>query len=173
MLHVDARDFARLARAFGQMPAELRHKVYRRVMSRMADQTRTAFVRRNAERIDVPPNTVRERTRARQDGDGVAVHVASNWIPLARLGARETRSGVSVRMRGSYAQAFIARSRSGDNQVMRRQGASRLPVSALFGPNPANDVVTDEGVYAELLVEVINRNIMPRLIHEMGRVLPR
>lgn len=174
MLTFDASDYARIAAAFGRLPVELRVAVYRRVMGRMTDMVRTRFVRLNAERIDVPPAIVRERTTAKQTGDGIDVGVRSDWIPLIRFGARETRRGVSVRARGSYAQAFIARSKvAGSPQVMRRDGSSRLPVSVLFGPNPANDVVTDEAVYLGMLVDVVNANLMPRLVHEMYRVLPR
>lgn len=173
LIRYDAGDFWRLSREFAQLPSEIRAIVTTRAMRRVADMGRTQIVRRIAERIDVGANVVRARTHAQELGGQAIVSVRSKWIPLSELGARQTRAGVSVRLRGSYRSAFMARMGSGHAGVFRRDGKARLPISELFGPNPANDVATSPDIYQQLIDRVAETHVLPRLLHELGQALPR
>lgn len=133
----------------------------------------TRVVKRLAERVDVPQKMVRERTTAYQAGGEARVHVRSDWIPLYDIGARQTASGVMVKTRGSYRHAFIAGMKSGHVGVFRRTTSRRLPIREQFGPNPANDIVSSPDVYEQLLVDVATTHVMPRMPHELGRILPK
>lgn len=171
-IRYDAADFSRLSVAIGRLPAEIRSKVMARAMARVGDMGRTRIVRRIAERIDLPVGIVRSKTQAYVSSESAIVRVASDWISLYRIGARQTRTGVTVRGRGSYRSAFIA-TMNGGTAVFKREGASRFPVEALYGPNPANDVRTSPEVYQRLLVEIAERTVLPRILHELSRILPK
>jgi hypothetical protein len=174
VFHADATDFDRLGKAFARLPSEIKHKAAGRALRRISSMGMTQVVKRAAERIDIPQKHVRDKTRSSIGGEAITVTVRSDWIALSKLGARETRAGVTVRARGSYAQAFIARSKiSSDMAVMRRAGQSRLPVNQLFGPNPANDINTDPGVYLDVMAGIASTHLLPRMLHELGRLLPR
>ena len=176
-VNFDASDFAQLGRAIHRLPGEIKAKAMARAMRRMRDMARTRIVRRSAERVDIPPSRVRDVTTAHFNagGNSIDVVMASGWIPLYKLGARQTRIGVSVRMRGSYAHAFIAKMKSGHAGVMRREGAGapRLPIRELFGPNPAHDVTNNPEVFLEVMAELIEERLAPRVLHEIDRLLPR
>lgn len=173
LIRYDAADFWRLSREFARLPHEIKAIVTTRAMRRVADMGRTQVVRRLVERIDVPAGVVRSRTHAQEIGGQAIVSIRSKWIALHELGARQTRTGVTVRLRGSYRSAFIARMGSGHAGVFRRDGKARLPISELFGPNPANDVATSPDVYQQLIDQVAETHVLPRLLHEMGQALPR
>lgn len=171
-IRYDSSDFFELSAAFARLPDDIKHKVAARAMARVGDMGRTQVVKRIAERVKLPTGVVREATQAYVSGDAAMIRVRSRWISLYRLGARQTGSGVSVRARGSYKSAFIA-TMNGGTAVFKREGASRFPVEALYGPNPANDVRTSPDVYEKLLVDIAERHVMPRMLHELGRVLPK
>lgn len=171
-IRYDASDFWQLSDAFARLPAEIRTKVAARAMARVGDMGRTAVGRRIAERVKLPVGIVRERMSTYVSSGDAVIRVKSNWISLYRLGARQTRTGVTVRARGSYRSAFIA-TMNGGTAVFKREGASRFPVEALYGPNPANDIRTSPQVYQDLLIDIAERMVLPRMLHELGRILPK
>ncbi len=61
---------------------------------------------------------------------------------------------------------------SGHVGVMKRVGTARLPIRELFGPNPAHDITNNDAVYLAVLAEVIETALAPRVLHELGRILP-
>jgi len=171
-IRYDAQDFFRLSRAFERLPAEIKAKVTARAMARIGDMGRTRVVRRIAERINLPQGIVRDKTKAYVSSDAAVLRVASNWISLYRIGARQTRSGVTVRARGSYKSAFIA-TMNGGTTVFKREGSRRFPVEVLYGPNPANDVVNNPDVYQNVMIDLAENFVFPRMLHELGRILPK
>lgn len=171
-IRYDASDFWRLSRAFERLPDDIKHKVATRAMGRVGDMGRTRVVRRIAERIKIAQAFVRGATSAWTGADGATIRVSSKWISLYRLGARQTRSGVTVRGRGSYRSAFIA-TMNGGTAVFKREGASRFPVKALYGPNPANDVRSSPDEYQKLVEDIARQYVLPRMLHELGRILPK
>lgn len=171
----DAGEIELLGRAFQRLPGEIKAKAFARAMSRMRDMARTRIVRRSAERTDLTQAMVRERTTAYFNAGGSTIEVIerSGWISLYKLGARETRTGVSVRMRGSYRHAFIAGMQSGHKGVMIREGRARLPIKELYGPNPAHDITNNPEEFTKTLAELIEETLLPRVLHEIERLLPR
>jgi hypothetical protein len=126
--------------------------------------------------INVPQKAVRDRMKVSAGTDGSTTIVfRSKWIPLYELGARQTRTGVTVKLRGSYAHAFIARMNSGHAGVFRREnaGSPRLPISEQFGPNPANAVNRKADEYQAILAQMAEENMLPRLLHELDYRLSR
>lgn len=174
MIYADASDFVHLSRAINRLPGDIKAKAFARAMRRVEQTVKTRLVRRNAEHTRMPQKLVRERTTARFNAGGHTIEavVKSNWIGLYKLGARQTRAGVSVRGRGSYAHAFLAEMGSGHRGVMMRVGKSRLPIRELFGANPAHAITNNPDVYLKVLAEVIDDVLMGRVLHELGRLLP-
>lgn len=172
--HVDASDFTHLSRAIARLPEEIKVKAASRAMRRVTEMARRRIVKRSAERLDIPQATVRALTTAQMNAGGRTAEIVmrSGWIPLYKLGATQTSKGVRVRLRGSYRSAFIAKMKSGHVGVFRRQGSERLPISELFGPNPAHDVTNNDQVYLQVLADVIESHLLPRYLHEVDRLLP-
>lgn len=174
-LHADASDFERLARCIARLPAEIRDKAASRALRRVTDMARTRIVKRSAQHVRLPVSVIRGLTASRMNfgRDATEVVMRSNWIALAKLGARQTATGVTVRSRGSYKHAFIATVGSGHEGVFEREGKARLPINELFGPNPAHAAIKSPNVYVEVLADVMEHNLMPRYLHEVENLLPR
>ncbi|MDO6965811.1 hypothetical protein [Rhizobium alvei] len=174
-IRFDASEFEQLGRAFRNLPGEIKAKAMARAMSRMRDMARTRIIRLGSDRIDIPQKHIRERATAYFNSGSSTIEVVerSGWIALYELGASQTRRGVSVKLRGSYRHAFIAAMGSGHKGVMRRVGSEQLPIRELFGPNPAHDITNNPDDYLDVMEEIIEQNILPRVIHEIDRLLPR
>jgi hypothetical protein len=171
----DASEIDQLGRAFLRMPGEIKAKAMASAMRRMRDMVRTQVARLDAKRVKVPVGKVRERTTAYFNAGGNTIEVVerSGWIRLYELGVTQTSRGVRVRVRGSYRHAFMAGMKSGHTGVMRRVGGERLPIRELFGPNPAHDITNNPDDYMQLMAQIIEDNLLPRVIHEIDRLLPR
>jgi hypothetical protein len=174
-LTFDTSELQALGRAISRLPGDIKAKAMARAMSRMRDMARTRVVKRTAERVKLPPKRVRDITTARFNAGSNTIEIIekSGWISLYKLGATQTKSGVRVRLRGSYKSAFIAKMGSGHSGVMKRVGAARLPIRELYGPNPAHDVTNNPDVYLKVLAEIIEDHLAPRVLHEIDRLLPR
>lgn len=175
MIEIDSSDFVHLSRAIYKLPGDIKAKAFARAMTRVGEMARTHIVKRSAEHTQMPAALIRARTTARFNAGGNTSEVVmrSNWIGLAKLGAKQTSAGVSVRGRGSYPHAFLAGMESGHRGVMMRVGKSRLPIRELFGANPAHAVTNNPDVYLAVLAEVIDDVLMGRVLHELGRLLPK
>lgn len=171
---VDASEYLALSRAIRKLPDEIKAKAFARAGKRVTEMARTRYLKRAAPRLSLPQKLIRERTTARFNAGGNTsdVIVRSGWIPLSKLGATQTKSGVRVKLRGSYKHAFLATMNSGHRGVMMRTGAGRFPIRELFGPNPAHDITNNDAVYLDLLAEVIDEAMAPRVLHEISRLLP-
>jgi hypothetical protein len=133
------------------------------------------LIKRQAPRIKLPAGVIRKLTTTHFNAGGNTqeIIVRSGWQPLYKLGATQTAKGVNVRLRGSYRHAFLATMSSGHRGVFLRQGMARTPIRELFGPNPAHDITNHEEVYLPLVAEVVQDVLLPRFIHELGRILPK
>lgn len=171
----DASEIEHLSRAIANLPGQIKTKAMASAMRRMRDMARTRVVRRSAERTDLPVRKVQALTKAFFNAGGNTIEVIerSGWIPLADLGATQTANGVRVRGRGSYRSAFLAQMKSGHRGVMKRVGKARLPIRELFGPNPAHDVTNNPDEFVQVLAELIEDSLAPRVLHELDRLLPR
>lgn len=175
-LRADATDFARLGRNLHNLPADLKRNALWAAGKRVGQMARTRIVRDLADMIKVPQKAVRSRMAVSVDAEGsTVITIRSRQIPLYELGARQTGAGVTVRLRGSYAHAFIATMKSGHAGVFRREGAGspRTPIHEQFGPNPANAVNRKADQYQAILAQMIEENMLPRLLHELDYRLSR
>lgn len=170
-VRIDSSDFRHLAAAIAGLPQDIKVKAISRALRRVGEMTRTRVVKRTAERIDIAQKHVRERILLfNAGGDTVELIARSGWIPLYKLGARQGKSGASVANRGTYPGSFIATMKSGHAGVFKRVGDERLPIRELFGPNPASDIFNHEDVYAEVLHDVAEQYLVPRVLHEVERL---
>jgi hypothetical protein len=178
----DASEIDQLGRAFKNLPGQIKTKAMARAMRRMRDAVRTQVVRLNANRVDIPVGKVRERTTAHFNAGGNTIEVIekSGWIALYELGARQTRVGVTVKLRGSYRHAFIAGFKSGHVGVLRRRPGTHMrskptkeQLIELFGPNPAHDITKNPDDYLRLVLDLLDTQLMPRVMHEILNLLPR
>jgi hypothetical protein len=177
----DASDFEVIGRAFMRLPGDIKAKAFARAMRRMRDMARTDVVNRGAERTDLTRKMVRQRTTAYFNAGGATIEIVeqSGWIGLYKLGATQTGKGVRVRNRGSYPGAFIAKMKSGHSGVFDNTGGKNSKsgrnnqIRELFGPNPAHDVTNNPDEYLKVLAEILEDRLLPRVIHELDRLLPR
>ncbi|WP_082529970.1 hypothetical protein [Rhizobium sp. Root1203] len=171
----EASEILNLSRAIKALPEAIKTKAMASAMRRMREMARSRIVKRNAEHTRLPPGVVRKLTTSRFNAGGNTqeVIVKSGWIPLQKLGATQTSRGVRVRGRGSYAHAFLSEMDSGHRAVAMRVGDKRLPIRELFGPNPAHAITNNPEVYLDVLAEIIEQNLAPRVLHEIERLLPR
>lgn len=177
-LHVDASDFDYLSRAISRLPEEIRAKAMSRAVRRVVDTARNRIVQKSFKRTDAYKHVVAERTKAFTSDGGNAAEIVmkSEWLSLYKLGAKQIKSGVAVRLRGSYRHAFIAQMKSGHRGVMLREGppsTDSLPIRELFGPNPAHDINRHPDVFLEVLTAVIEQEMLPRYLHDLGQLLPK
>lgn len=174
-LIADASDYLAKSRTFRRLPTRIRRTAFNRSHRRITSMMRTAYIKRAAPRLKIAQKHIRSRTKARFDvgGQTSVISVKSGWIPLHKLGASQNSKGVTVRLRGSYRHAFIAAMASGHTGVFLRDGAPRLPISELFGPNPAHDIINNDDVYLDLLEQIMDDHLAPRVLHEVSNLLSR
>ncbi|WP_299864430.1 hypothetical protein [uncultured Hoeflea sp.] len=174
-LRLDASDFRALGTAMYNLPTELKAKAFRSAVNHTGKKARTQVARLAAKYSGLPYRFTRGATQMRLSGDDVEIKLRSKWISLAQLSARQTRKGVSVRGRGSYAGAFIAASMlSSGSAVLIRKGSARLPVRELYAANPAHAMGADRhGEFERLAQSIIDRDFAARLLHEVDRRLAR
>ncbi|MDI7864312.1 phage tail protein [Rhizobiaceae bacterium n13] len=174
-LRFDASELLNLSRAIKALPEAIKTKAMASAMRRMREMARTRIVKRSAEHTRLPVGVVRKLTTARFNAGGNTqdIVVKSGWIHLYKLGATQTKRGVRVKTRGSYAHAFIATMKSGHTAVAMRVGDKSLPIRELFGPNPANAITNNPDVYLDVIAEIIRDHLAPRVLHEIDRLLPR
>jgi len=174
-LKIDASDFRVLGAAIHRLPAELKAKAFRSAVNHTGKKARTQIARLAAKYAGLPYRFTRDASQMRLTGDDVEIKLRSRWISLAQLGPRQTRKGVSVRGRGSYASAFIAWSKiSGGQAVLIRKGSARTPVRELYAANPAHAMGADRhGEFQRMAEEIMARDFSPRLLHEISRRLAR
>ncbi len=132
-LQVDTAGLQRAARELGATDALVRQAM-RSTVGKMTRWTRTRSARELSKSLVVQQKVLRPRIRARRlrhtaRGMEAAVWYGLNPVALIRLGARQTKAGVSARGGRRVAGAFIAQARGGRQQVFRRKGRARLPIA--------------------------------------------
>lgn len=173
-MQVDASDFFRLSRAMDNLPTAIKYRVINRSLHRMQTMGKTRVVRLAAQRVSLAQKHIRPNVKT-PFGKGLSkreIVVRTSWIPLGKLGPRQTRRGVTVPKRGSFRSAFIATMSSGHTGVFKRKTTRSTPIFELHGPNPANDIATSPDPYQDLLSELIRDDLGNRMIHELSRALP-
>lgn len=169
---LDYHDFRRVERIIANLPQEIRNKAISRTMRRMSSTGKTRIVGETAKISKLPKWAVNAATSASFNGiDTQKFVVRSDWIPLSKLGAVASPTGVFVHLRGSYRHAFLAGMKSGHSGVMRRVGNSRYPIREQFAANPANVVTNKPDDYLSILTDILGTQYLPRLIHEIDNLL--
>lgn len=173
MIHVDATEFERFEREFARLPSQMKAKAFARAMRRINTMVRTRVMRRSSERIKLPQKHIRPTYTMLNTGSDTLEHVVrSGWIPLIKLGARRSPKGITVPRRGSIRGAFIATMKSGHEGAFMRKTSKRTPIQELYGPNPASDIGNHPDVFAQVLADVAETHLVPRILHEVERLLP-
>lgn len=132
-LQVDAAGLQQAAREMGATGAQVQQAL-RSTVGKMTRWARTRSVRDLGKGLVVPQKVLRPRVKARRlqrtaRGAEAGVWYGLNPVALIRLGARQTRTGVSARGGRKVQGAFIARARGGGPQVFKRKGRERLPIA--------------------------------------------
>ena len=180
-MYVDSSDFSRLSTKLAHIPAEIKAKAFSRALRRVRNMAKTQVVRRAAKDSGLRYSDVNKITRAFNTGSDTArIVMRAGWIPLYKLGAaRQTGRGVSVRKWGAHKGAFIATMRTGHTGVFVRVSGTRMEkknkeqIRELWGPNPVSNVLRDDEKYLRVLSKVMQENFVPRVEHEINRILSR
>jgi len=140
---VDEAKLKRLRRDLADIPKAL-PKIVSRSINKVATYTRTKIVREitadvNLKRGEVTKRNIRTK-KASYKKWSATIGVSGRRVPVHHFGARQTRKGVSYRIRKSagrqtIAGAFIAKMPSGHEGVYRRTGKTALPIIELYGPS--------------------------------------
>lgn len=125
-------DLKRYRRALSEVQRREIPGAARPAINRTARSLRTRIARRVAAEAGVSVSVVRNRIQiTTAKGRELAALLRTRFwpVPVIRLGARETRTGVTVRGIGKLAGRFIATMPSGHTGVFRRRGRERLPIT--------------------------------------------
>ena len=107
---------------------------------------------------------------ATRDTLSYAIVASGRRLPLKLFRPKQTASGVTARVWGGqqdFRSAFIVASLG--SHVFRRIGRPRLPITKLYGPSLADELVKDQSRAA---FERVVQDLEPRVMHEMKRLLP-
>lgn len=150
-IEIDGRQVQSLAAAFGATEAQV-EAAMRSTYTKMAKWLRTRAVRGLSAKLAIPQKILRARIRAyrlqggtRAAGDGAKVWFGLRPIPFSMLKPRATADGVRAAGGRFEKGAFIGTLR-GREQVLKREGAGRLPIRIVYADveDPANIYVEDE-----------------------------
>jgi hypothetical protein len=122
---------------------DLAGKAMARALNRTATTVRTTAVRWTRLNLNIKTGDVNKLIKQRRavvhtlGGAEATITVTAKAAPLSRFGARQTRKGVSVKVKRTGSRkvvkgAFLARLRSGHLGVFKRVGDARLPIKELF-----------------------------------------
>lgn len=170
-------DDAEARRGLRRLDRELRGRIRTRALNRTLTGLRTDVDRTIRGTLNLKARDVRKDIRvrrARPGGDEASVVVAGRAAPLSRFGARQTRRGVSVKVRKGGARvrfrhAFLVKFASGRLAAVERRGIGRLPIDQLFSTAPVQ-LLDDEQIIRRLGARALDRYAR-ELDHEIERRL--
>jgi len=197
IVHVNPRDVEGVRAMLAHIGGDEAEKASVRAINRTMTGVRTDGIRILSEHYALTASAIRESwhiSRARfRDPCGV-VGSRGTFIRLSKFGARQTKTGVSVKVlrrnpRAVVAHAFIARVKSGqrDDQVYWRQYKGprkravtgrayarmpfeyRFPVKALYGPR-IQDHLGDPAII-EKLTRMAGERLSKDMKHEVEYLL--
>ena len=102
------------------------------------------------------------------------LYLKTGWIPLYRLGATQGVRGARVKGRKMVRGSFLAKMQSGHEGVFKRSKTRKMEeknkaaIYELFGPNPANDIITSRKFYEDILSKVIADELGHRMLSELS-----
>lgn len=169
---IDAAEYLAKSKAVAALPATIRTQVLQRGFRTVGRSSETQIVRKAAADTSMRQKDVRDRLKTVYSDHDVTHVVRSPWIPLAHLGgARQTRTGVTVRGWGAHKGAFLIAKYGGN--VYAREAETRLPLKKLFGPNPANHINTHPEPFRSILEAEAERRLLPEVERLLDQALAR
>lgn len=132
-VEIDARDLDRLVVELSATRAQAQ-RALNSTLRKMAAWVKTRSVRGLSQALQIQQKVIRRRLRsikARKTADGgaeVKVWYGLDPIALIHLGAKQNRKGVRAAGGRFVKSAFLARTKSGKQQVFKRAGKARLPL---------------------------------------------
>ncbi len=174
--HIDTTDVEKQLKA---LTSKKRIQVVRNSVNRAVAQTRTQARRQVQEEVALKARDVNAAIVGRRAVRGQlagAVEILNKPIPLHRYGAKQTRKGVTVRVKKSGGRKlvgghFVATMRSGHVGVFRRKGDNRLPIRERFGPSVLQ-VLNDQG-QTQRILKFASRSLQKELVRRLGAELRR
>lgn len=139
---IDPRSIKRLQRKLDQYGKKAQ-RASATAANRAARSTVAEFSRETRKEVPVKAGRLKKMARISKAGSGrqaAKIIVTGAHVPLADMGARQNRKGVTVRTtrtsgRKLIKRAFIERMPSGHRGVYQRTGKARLPIQEKFGPS--------------------------------------
>lgn len=115
--------------------------------------------------------------RSRVRGDSGYVSVTGRRVPLFRFGAKQTKRGVTYRVRKAGGRtmvrsSFVARMGSGHEGVFKRLGKSRLPIQELFGPSIPQVALTSPSLQSNMEIDAAEM-LRANIASQVDRLLAR
>jgi len=165
-------NFDQVARHLRSLPPKIKGRVVARSLNHVGGTTRT-----NIKRIIVQASGLKSGVvgagmsvkRATAFNPEYVIRVRGKYHNAGAFGAREIRSGVSAapwKRRQRFKSAFMI-----NGAVLVRTGSGRYPIKAVFGPSPARELMRPENGAQILITAHLSGKVMPRVRHELLRVL--
>jgi len=111
------------------------NKALKRTIRRMGQRFRTTATKEVRKTYNIKASKIKQYMRAKMDGDTFKMYIKSPTVSLMNFGARQTKKGVSVKVRKDRGRkvikgAFIAVGKNNNLQVFKRVGKERLPIES-------------------------------------------
>lgn len=145
MIRVRVDGFEEVQRALRDLGTKTHQRIVTGALKRAGDAMNTMADRAVRERLNLKRADTKQVIKLRRPTKTVpeaTLFVSHQPIRLAHYGARPTKRGISVKVLRSGSRKVVRRSfllnhASGKRVLMQRErGAPRLPIKALFGPEP-------------------------------------
>jgi len=181
----DISGLQRVQNAMGRLSSDEKYTALRRAINHTGDKARTVVIRELAGQTGLKQKVIRKAVKTRRANFSSLEYVMTTRggdISLKFFAARETRKGVTAAPRGQrqlYAGAFMKGGRFPNRKtakglnghVYRRTGSGRGPLEMVdSGVIIPAEMVT--GATAQAFLDVANRELPPRVMHEIGRIAP-
>jgi hypothetical protein len=131
VLDVNIAEVDALARSVGAVESVVR-KAMDAALRRTARHVFTHVRRSVGRAANAPQKALKDRLRmrVRRERGTAVIWVGLNPLNPVRVGARQTRRGVTARGGRRWDRAFIANGKNGRERVFRRTSKARLPLEA-------------------------------------------
>jgi len=177
----DERQLKRIRRMLRETPGKIR-RVVPAAINRTARTTRTQLSRDMRQEVNVSARHIKRSlplSKARGDYWSAQIDISDRRIPLIGFsGARQTRKGVSYRIRKSGGRSLVESAfiqtmpQSGHKGVYKRRGPARLPIDELHGPSLAV-LWQDMPALASRVHDFAGRKLQDNIDSQIARFLAR
>lgn len=179
----DPAQYAELRSILGNTPNRIRN-VLRSAVNRTAAKAQVIVIRTITHEVNIKASDIRGNAhrfggvvvkKARGAELSARVTVTGSRIPLYRFGAKQTKRGVTYRIkkgggRGIAPSAFIATMRSGHTGVFKRKTKKRFPIYELRGPSLPHVGITSQVLGYEIRT-ALTTELAKNIASQVDRVL--